>query len=741
MSQSTRRLYLLAVPVAVLLLVGGVVLLWLQRDRLPQPGSPLYEEYVEAFQLGTTALDSGMSDLAGEKLTEAIGTIPEEPAGWTNRGIYYLRQTERQKAAADLEKARQLAPGNDRIQEALGLLAECEGKLSEAEHHFRAALVASPNNVVVLYRLYNHLKESDGDDGERIRLLDQILKLRPASLFTHSKLIDEAIRTRNQALLLHHLTQLERLSGGWHAHTRAALANLRKDAVLPRLPDDVRTRSLYLANLLRQEAGFARDAEAISPHSREMGRPLHNFLLLKPWQTTPAPPDLGITCVKGPLRLPPNLAKSKSRGDQVVFPVWLNARESPVVLLADAKQVRRVDGGGLALPFPSGKNAVTPGLDGVLAVDWSYDELLNLVFAGAGGLRFYRNERTKGFVDVTTRTKLPKAILDDDYVAVWAADIDFDGDIDLIAARRKGPPVLLKNRGNGTFTAEEILPGVEGVRAFAWLDLDNDGMADAALLDQAGQLHVFMNQRSAGFKSREVPAPEDRYAALAVADVNGDGVLDLIALRQDGRLARLSHQEKDNGWEVAELGKLDKKLPLVPGECRLIAVDLDNNGAIDMVLRTNEGGQVWLATARGSFLPVDLDVPAGTADVVSLDDNGQMDFLGWPAAAAGKEIALGRWTTKGPKDYRWLNLRARAKSWGSGAGDDRINSLCLGSDVEIRAGLLVVKQPIDRPVVHFGLGPRKSVPAMRLGWTNGIQQFEFSRDGNAIVTVEQRIGW
>src|SRR3954467_11565793 len=112
-SAAGKRLWI--VLTAVVLLAGvGVGLWWVFRrtPRLPRPGEPAYEEYVEAFEAGTAAMDAGLYDLAEEKLTAAIEKVPAEPAAWANRGLSYLRSSEKDKAASDLARAARLAPNN-----------------------------------------------------------------------------------------------------------------------------------------------------------------------------------------------------------------------------------------------------------------------------------------------------------------------------------------------------------------------------------------------------------------------------------------------------------------------------------------------------------------------------------------------------------------------------------------------------------------------------------------------------
>jgi hypothetical protein len=729
----------------VLLVIACVVILasfgylaWMHlRPTLPQPGSPRYEEYVEAFQAGTAALDSAQLDkLALEKLSEAIALVPQEPAGWANRGICYLRISDLKKAAADLQKAAELATANAEIEALRGYLADRSDRTADALAHFRKALQAEPDNVRWLFQLYELTGKESGDDAERLRLLDRILQARPTSLYILSERLGLAVQTKDLAVLRDTLGRLERLAAGWQPEPREKLESLRKETGGATLPPDILGRVLPLQHLLRAEPGYPRDAGEINP-TGAVGTTFQTFLRLKPVKSSPAPPDLGLTLVAEPLRLQPEVQQSKARGDQAVFPVWLNARDNPVILVASAKEVRRADAPGLALPFPSGPRAVAPSMDGVLAVDLNNDGLVDLVLAGAGGLRFYRHVLNKGFEDVTAQTKLPEEILQGDYHGAWAADVEMDGDLDVIVAPRKGPPVLLRNNFDGTFTVQRIFPGIEGARAFAWVDLDNDGAPDAVFLDAEGRLHVFMNQRSGVFVRRAPPGEQDRYGALAVIDANDDGVLGLAAVTTDGLVVRVSDQDKGKSWDVTELARMDKTRSPVPGEARLVAVDLDNNGAVDLILRMPWGAQVWLADGKGGFRMVDVEVPDGTADVVSLDGSGRLDILGFSPGKEGAPFPLGRWRTQGTKDYHWFTLRARHDP--KATGDNRINSLCLGSEAEVRIGTLIVKRPIDRSAVHFGLGTRKKVLVMRLVWTNGAAQFEFDKDSDTVINTVQRL--
>ena len=105
-----------------------------------------------------------------------------------------------------------------------------------------------------------------------------------------------------------------------------------------------------------------------------------------------------------------------------------------------------------------------------------------------------RQDSPTHFSDVTAETKLPKAILDASYTGAWAADIEADGDLDIVLGQPSGPPTVLRNNGDSTFTPIHPFEGISGIRQFDWVDLNEDGEPDAALIDGAGRLHVLFNQ-------------------------------------------------------------------------------------------------------------------------------------------------------------------------------------------------------------------------------------------------------
>ena len=114
---------------------------------------------------------------------------------------------------------------------------------------------------------------------------------------------------------------------------------------------------------------------------------------------------------------------------------------------------------------------------------------------------------------------------------VWPADIDTDGDLDLVLAPRDGHPIVLRNNGDGTFTPRDLFPSVSRARGFAWADFDGEGVPDAAFLDEAGRVEVFLNLRGGRFRA------EGQYHPATVHWSAPDGSVGWLRLRHAGPLS------------------------------------------------------------------------------------------------------------------------------------------------------------------------------------------------------------
>jgi tetratricopeptide (TPR) repeat protein len=714
-----------------------------RHSMLPNKSSKEYTEFVSTFYTGLAALQVGDDVRAESKLGDAAKIAPGEPAAWADWGILALRQRNFDLAAQRMEKARELAPANDRIYYLLGLLESNRGKSAEAIADWRKAAELNPRNLHAMYQLAEEI-ERQGDESsatEFQKLVEKILNAEPDNLAALLELSRVAAKRGDAATLKSAVERIEKQSAGWPPETKQQLAALQA-AVAGTDVHPAATRTAFLRNVLMRDAGYRQSLAAIKAAAGEEAEPFTHFVKMESPMFTPAAPDVSLTFEPGPVKNGPlaDDAATKSGGARWswIGAVSLSGEGVPATAIANGREVRLDT--GAKLTFPGGAANEPPLPEGILPIDFNYDFKTDLVLAGAGGVRMWRQDNPSAFTDVTTQTKLPAAIVNARYTGAWAVDIEADGDLDVVMGAKAGEPLVLRNNGDGTFTPIHPFAGVTGVREFAWADFNGDGNPDAAIVDGAGKLHVFMNDRGGKFHERALPGNLPRIAAINVADANNDGILDLLAVQEDGNILRLSDKNDGADWSTAVIAQVPEAANNLAGKVRLLVADLDNNGAFDLVVartsadggKTGPGAFVWLEDQDGKFslMPKPFGPPV-VFDLADLDGKGRMDMLG--LSADGQPL---RGANRGARNYHWQTIRPRARQ---ATGDQRINPFGVGGEMEIRSGLLVQKQPITGPQMHFGLGEQNGVDVVRISWPNGTLRAEFALKADQQVVTEQRL--
>ena len=133
-----------------------------------------------------------------------------------------------------------------------------------------------------------------------------------------------------------------------------------------------------------QVPSFRQSLAVIKAQPGEEAQPFVTFLRLPSPPLAPAPPDTAMRFVPEPL------AQTPGQTWDWIGAVLLDDREPPAIATANAKTVSLL--GGPSFPFPGGTQKIAPGPESILPVDFNYDFKTDLVLAGAGGVRFLRQD-------------------------------------------------------------------------------------------------------------------------------------------------------------------------------------------------------------------------------------------------------------------------------------------------------------------------------------------------------------
>ena len=718
------RFLLLLVGLAGL---GGVAyLLTRPADTLPRPGSTAYQETVRRFYLGFASLEVGLLAEATTQLARAARLAPTEPAIFANLAVAHLRLGEDETAAVHLETARALAPQNTDIALLEGLLARFGGRFDEAVAQFRRAVDLDTDNLRARFALARELDQlgTETDRLEAQQLLEAILARRGDNLAVLLERAMVAAARTDQSALRDTVRRLEAVADRWPELARAQLDTLALATENGAFPQAGTAASL-LRNVLVRSAAFRDSLAVVTVDAELIAQPFDSFLRLPVPTPTASPLDETLAFSVEPLddagsTLSPLLAMTI---------VSSTADDAATVFATDGRQLHRVDSPDLVSPFPGDPGGAPPSAHSILPIDWNNDFRLDLALTGAGGLRLLVQTEDGTFTDATPPAAPDPSDATLNGFGAWAADIEMDGDLDLVIGQRDAAPLVLRNNGDGTWLGVQPFSGLSGLRAFAWGDLDRDGDPDAALLDAAGRLHLFENQQAGQLVPWSGPDLQTGVVALAVGDVNADGLLDLVTLDAAGAIQRMSRQ--DERWESGTLAAWPDFPPgAAPGRHRVLLADLDNNGALDLVVSGAAGTRIWLADERLVYRPLPAAPDAEVFGVGDLDADGRLDLV---ALQDGRPV---RMLGRGDADYHWQVVRPRALQ---AAGDQRINSFAVGGEIEVRSDLLVQKQLLTGAPVHFGLGSHDQVDVVRIAWPNGVVQAEFEVGADQVIDAEQRL--
>ena len=246
--------------------------------------------------------------------------------------------------------------------------------------------------------------------------------------------------------------------------------------------------------------------------------------------------------------------------------------------------------------------------------------------------------------------------------SVYPADVDRDGDVDIIGSATGNTLAWWENiRSNGSAWVKHSVDESVGGRQLVYAaDVDGDGDIDvvgATWLD--GGIHWWENESGNGksWQKHTIDSETEknycRTHCLRVADMDGDGKLDVVASagRESGINWWQNPKAADEPWKrhyvVSSDGEVESVYP----------ADLDADGDMDLIgsIRRHDGLTWWentnaTATEWAKHV-IDSSYHAEQrVDAADMDGDGDTDILG----AAQRINAIIWWENKNGKAGEWV---------------------------------------------------------------------------------------
>ena len=188
--------------------------------------------------------------------------------------------------------------------------------------------------------------------------------------------------------------------------------------------------------------------------------------------------------------------------------------------------------------------------------------------------------------------------------AVEAADLDGDGDTDLLSAAPYDRELSwYENLGSGAFSAPKAIAADPGaVWSVRTSDLDGDGAVDLLAVGLSdGEVAWYRNLGGGRFSGQRVIVEHGRYGGFDTADLDGDGDTDLV---YNARLRDTIAWHENLGGGVFSGERLIADD--FDGDWSIVAADLDSSGEPDVLARYwNRGQLVWFRNQGTSRAPTE----------------------------------------------------------------------------------------------------------------------------------------
>jgi FG-GAP-like repeat/WW domain/CUB domain/Tyrosine-protein kinase ephrin type A/B receptor-like len=217
--------------------------------------------------------------------------------------------------------------------------------------------------------------------------------------------------------------------------------------------------------------------------------------------------------------------------------------------------------------------------------------------------------------------------------AVYAADLDADGDLDILSASSDSIIAWYENTGGGVFGPKQVITDTAyGATSVYAADIDGDGDLDALSAsssdDSIAWYENIDGQGSFGMKQVITDSADDAQSVYAV-DLDGDGDVDVLSASEaDDMIAWYENTDGRGNFGPKQIISTNAQTAN-----SVYAVDIDGDGDFDVLSSSFDGDIAWYENTdgRGRFgrKRVVSDAPDGPKSVYAadLDGDGDIDVL------------------------------------------------------------------------------------------------------------------
>ena len=343
-----------------------------------------------------------------------------------------------------------------------------------------------------------------------------------------------------------------------------------------------------------------------------------------------------------------------------------------------------------------------------------FDTDADLVGWSNAGVALFRNQLNED--GTRSLISMPVTVTVSGINDVVAADLEADGDLDLIFATSAGLE-LWKNLNDGE-AFERINSGLSlpehEIVSLAIGDFNRDLAMDIVGVSGDGKAGCLQNILHGRFRwQTDLPIPADAVD-FVIDECNNDGNWDVIAAGPSGVSIVLPKRSTDfSDVGVAELSRIPANT--------IHRADLDNDGRSEFIAVGAAGLTLLRGTGDGKAEDLSSLLPPGTTAtsvaMTDLDDDGDFDLI--LTLADGKLQWL---QNNGGEKNQWIDVVARPVGKDEQFPSQRVNMHAIGSVIEVRAGASYQAHIIDSPRLHLGLGSAIAADTIRVIWTDGVPQ-------------------